>query len=560
MSSTTSTTTPTTPTPRAATPDWRTVYNTARKPGGQLHDLALRTGERIAFEAKSCGGTAAWRWDATAKKRGHPTGQHHVTLDPAYVLTLDRTSKPTRRLRLEYGHALLRHEKWHGLRTARDLDRVARDADRIGVPFPLLNFAEDLRIEHLARTEEKTAFWWDKFNHSPTRGSGAADGATEPLQWLAGYIWREVSTHPGRRDPHLDRRWKGAPETNRVRLGVTQHSQPTVDVLNTFAVEFADAPDTDAVLLLCRDWVETFPTAKHNPGDIPGIPGRHGGGIGYASGNGDGSAPPPTTPPQYNGEPFKTVDPSTLPSAERKRLEYFTGSAAEWLAVSNDEYTKRTGRKLPDVSGARGVAQRLTQLLGSVEPSKVRTATSGGRVHVRGVMTGDPSSFRQVQQRTGKRRVVAVFDQSGSMCGDWHRHGAAFASALLMLNRRGIIDATVILTGGRSHCVVPPMIDPSLVARFHCNMGNESVDATLSAHKPLLQSADTVLIYTDGHLTDGDVDAGRWRSLGVDLVGCAVTSSSHVHDMLVKHFARGITAESGAQLATRITQYIATRK
>jgi hypothetical protein len=559
MSSTTSTTTPTTPSPRTATPDWRTIYNTARKPGGQLHDLAVRTAERVAFEAKPCGGTAAWRWDATAKKRGYSAGQHHVTLDPTFAMTLDRRSNPPRRLRLAYGHALLRHEKWHGLRTMRDLERLARDADRIGVPFPLLNFAEDLRIEHLARREEKTQFHWDMYNHSPTRGSGAADGVVEPLQWLAGYIWREVSTSSTRHDPTLDRRWKGAPETARVRLGVAQPTQPTVDVLNAFAVEFADALDTDAVLLLCRDWVETFPTAKHNPADIPGIPARHGYGVGYTSGNGDGSGAPPTAPTQY-GQPFKTVDPRTLPSAERKRLEYFTGMTADWLAVPNEEYAKRSGRDLPDVSAASSVAQRLTQLLGSVEPSKVRTATSGGRVHVRGVMTGDPSSFRQVQQRTGKRRIVAVFDQSGSMCGDWHRHGATFASALLMLHRRGVIDVTVILTGGRSYCVVPPMLDPSLVARFHCRMGNESVDATLDAHKALLQGADTVLIYTDGHLTDGDVDAGRWRSLGVDLVGCAVTGSSHVHDMLVKHFARGITAESGAQLATRITQYIATRK
>jgi hypothetical protein len=190
---------------------------------------------------------------------------------------------------------------------------------------------------------------------------------------------------------------------------------------------------------------------------------------------------------------------------------------------------------------------------------RIRTATSGSRVHVRGVMTGDAASFRSQAARSGKRKVVALFDQSGSMSSQWHRHGAAFAAALLTLHRRGVLDVTVILTGGRSHAIVPSSLDPSALGRFPCSMGCESIDATLDAHKAKVQAADTVLIYTDGHLTDGDVDAGRWRSLGVDLVGCAVGSTA-IHDALCGHFSRGITANSGAELATRIVQYIATRK
>ena len=552
MSTSTSTTSSTSSTaPRAKTPDWRTVFNTARKPGGQLLDLATRTGERVKFQNEPCGGTASWRWDATSRKRGHKPGNHVVNLDPMFALTLDRVSKPSRRLRLAYGTALLRHEKWHGLVTARDLDELAKEADKLGVPFPLLNLCEDLRIEHKARVAEGDCFMWCEYNLHPFR---VASSRSEPLAWLAAYIRAECSTHPNG-TKLIDGYWNGEPMTARVCSGVSEASKPTEDVLRTFAEQFATAATTWDVLRLAKDWMDTFPTAKQNPQDVPGMPSRYG--AGYTPSNkGTGST---GTPMDYNGKPFDTVDPSKLPPVEQRRLEFFLDSSLDTLRLPDDEFARRAGHKLPDMSQSRGIARRLAQMLGSVDSARVRTATSGSRVHVRGVMTGDPSSFRQAEQRGGKRRVVAVFDQSGSMQGDWRRHGAAFAAALLLLHRQGVLDVQLILTGGRSHCVVPPTLNPSLLGRFPCQMGCESVDATLGAHKAALQAADTVLIYTDGNLTDGDVDAGRWRSLGVDLVGCAV-GNQHTHNSLVRHFSRGITADTGAQLATRIVQYIATRK
>jgi hypothetical protein len=527
---------------RTPTPEWRTVYNKSRKsPDGDLYDLAQRTKESVLFEARPCGGTAAWSWDAKRKR-------HIIVLDRDFPSTINGPLRSTRTLRVRYGECLLRHEKWHGLRTDHDLSALAAQCDTRRIPFELLNVAEDLRIEHLARLDEKRPFSWMHYNADPAKG-----GTKEPLAWLASYILHEVSDHsPSRVELYMRGKWKGEPQTARKRRGVVGPMRPTYDVLAEFAQEMANAKSTRDVLDIVQDWVDTFPAAKHNPKDIPRMPSRMGG-VGYATGRG-GS----TTSPDYSGGCPK-VDPSTLPPAERRAVEYFLGGPLDLLRLSDEDFHTHAGRRPVDMSNTPHVANKLAALLGSVDPMRVRIATSGSRVHVRGVMTGDPSSFRSQSMRSGKRKVVAIFDQSGSMMGDWYRHGATFAAALLTLHRRGIIDATVILTGGRSHATVPPSMDPSALGRFPCNMGCESVDATLAAHKDKVQAADTVLIYTDGHLTDGDVDAGKWRSLGVDLVGCAV-GRSHVQEMLQAHFARGITAESGAELATRIVQYIATRK
>lgn len=526
---------------RTPTPEWRTVYNRQRKSGGELHDLAVRTGEAIMFEARPCGGTAAWSWDAKRKR-------HNIVLDRDFPSTINGPLRSTRTLRVSYGERLLRHEKWHGLRTDRDLAALSADCDARGIPFDLLNVAEDLRIEHIARREEGRVFAWLHYNADPAKG-----GTTEPLAWLASCILHEVSNGGHAHAGYLRGRWKGAPETARKRRGVVGPMRPTFDVLAEFAEEMANAPSTRDVLDIVQDWVDTFPAAKHNPKDIPMMPSRMGG-VGYTTSTGK-SASHAT---DYSGGCPK-VDPSTLPPAERRALEYFLGHTLDTLRLSDEEFRTHTGSRIAMVEDAPNIANRLAALLGSVDPVRMRTATSGSRVHVRGVMTGDPSSFRSQATRSGKRKVVAIFDQSGSMSAQWYRHGAAFAAALLTLHRRGVLDVTVILTGGRSHAVVPSTLDPSALGRFPCSMGCESIDATLDAHKAKVQSADTVLIYTDGHLTDGDVDAGRWRSLGVDLVGCAV-GGTNIHDALCGHFSRGITAESGAELATRIVQYIATRK
>jgi hypothetical protein len=71
----------------------------------------------------------------------------------------------------------------------------------------------------------------------------------------------------------------------------------------------------------------------------------------------------------------------------------------------------------------------------------------------------------------------------------------------------------------------------------------------------------SVLVYTDGYLTDGVVNAAQWRSHGVDLIGAAVGYGEYdattKRKNLTKHFGRAIMAEDGEKLATKIVQYIA---
>ena len=117
--------------------------------------------------------------------------------------------------------------------------------------------------------------------------------------------------------------------------------------------------------------------------------------------------------------------------------------------------------------------------------------------------------------------------------------------------------------------------------------------ATLEDAKADVMAADTVLVYTDGALTDGDIDTAKWRSRGVDLIGVmtiggdAASQSSlgrddtdasvaigtalqnsrvrgknmqealeQYQERMNRHFHKALVAPSPRELAVRVTQYI----
>ena len=71
------------------------------------------------------------------------------------------------------------------------------------------------------------------------------------------------------------------------------------------------------------------------------------------------------------------------------------------------------------------------------------------------------------------------------------------------------------------------------------------------------------IVYTDAHLTDGDVDSNYWRTQGVDLIGAVASSSEKARPKFIKqmkeHFAKSFVTETPVQLATQIVNHIITR-
>ena len=545
---------PVTPAPKRARtvlPLTTAVLRKAKRTDGHAELLTRRTFAPCVLAAKPCGGTAAWTWDAAAKC-------HNITLDPNYTDTVTRKWRRahSRRAYIAYGTAMIRHERWHGELTERDFDKIREAVALEEVPFSLLNIFEDARIEHCARVAEGAPFEWSRWN-------ALRSETAHPAELFFDRIKREASTVYS---PYRCL-WNGAATVQRLRNGVAESATRTSQVVDDFYCEVIAAPSTLDVLALCVDWVATFPEAK-TPEEL----GITSSGCGYSpSGAVAGKI---TAPTEYTGT-FTTADVGSLPAYELAPLDGFLQGGTNCVTLSDDEFRDRFGcsaaivadteriaghyeldtRRIANVSG------RLARLLGAVDAPRQRLAQSGARVVPLNAVLGEPMAFRTPTATHGKRRIVAIFDQSGSMAHDWRDHGAIFAAALQTLAQRGVVDVDIILTGGHRSAKVPRAFPARLFGRFACSEGCESIDRTLVKWKPSIVAADTVLIYTDGQLTDGDVNAGHWRSQGVDLIGCTVTPSAEYSEKIVraaltKYFARAIMAASGEELATAIVQYI----
>ena len=433
---------------------------------------------------------------------------------------------------------------------------VDRECRAIGAPFLALNIVEDIRIDEVARKSHGD-YRWDRYYQPETPDDAKL---TEPLAWLVYFKlcegkWNRIS-------PRIS--WTGIATVERFVGGKKDGLglRDTVSVLSEFAIAFRDAVNTLALIPILRDLFLTFPSAKTDPSKIGGLPS---GVVGHGySGGGAATAPVPvgTVEPVGTGEDF--VPPADLPEHLTEDVLSYMGGA-DYAKMSDSQWEDMFGgRDLPAIAEkGRRVAARLTGLLGARGGIPTRAALDGSRLNISGAMVGDALSFRTSGKRKGERpNVVVVFDQSGSMGPDWMSHGAAFMSAFLRLHQEGRMRVTCILTGGHRHAIVPENFPPQMVGRFFCAEGCESVDKTLDANKARLRAADIVLIYTDGELTDGKVNAAQWRSHGVDLIGCAVAKEDWKVEAkrvaLTKHFFRALIAEDGEKLATKIVQYIAT--
>jgi len=545
-----------TPTPapkraRTVLPLTTAVLRKAKRADGHVTLLVASTAAPCMLAAEPCGGTAAWTWDTAAKC-------HRITLDPNYTDTVSRKARSahSRRAYIAYGTAMIRHERWHGELTERDFAKIREEVALAAVPFSLLNIFEDARIEHGARVAEKVPFDWYRWNK-------LREETAHPAELFFDRIKREASTVYS---PYRCR-WSGAATVQRLRGGVAESATRTAEVIDAFYREVIAAPTTLDALALCVDWVATFPEAK-TPEEL----GITSSGCGYSPNNtGAGKI---TAPTAYTGT-FTTAEIGSLPTYELASLGGFLQGGTNCVTLSDDDFRDRFGCSAAvgadteriagyyelDTRRIANVAGRLARLLGAVDSPRQRLAQSGARVVPLNAVLGEPMAFRTPTATHGKRRIVAIFDQSGSMSHDWREHGAVFAAALQTLAQRGVVDVDIILTGGHRSAKVPRAFPARLFGRFACSEGCESIDRTLTKWKPNLLAADTVLIYTDGQLTDGDVNAGHWRSQGVDLIGCTVTpntdySAKIVRDALTKYFSRAIMAASGEELATAIVQYI----
>lgn len=561
-------------------------------------------------------GLARWRYDYTT--RTHIIAMHDNVADWADEFPeTDITTPDGEAFAMTHLERVLRHETWHGRITDRSPSIIQNTMDTYGVPPQLFNLFEDARIEDNARYYEGEDFGY--FGEGGMYGHHMVANLTHPV-----LMFQYIAQCEGRNKDIAEakKKWVG-PELTEWR---GEHWD-TLELIEWFVQRASYASTTRHLWAPLREWLEAFggevpPDSAYEevPFDAPSkrAPGMGKGTSEKAPGEGDegdgegddgepvegaehGTGYSDKEPPKVTERPKATTYGEKLTKGHArdkaeviKGIEFFCHEQVDRRTGEATDNGLREGGPAPDLSATPELVQKFRRMVGFTDAMRTRTTTSGSRLHLTNVINGSSDAFRTNITRKGRRRVCVIMDMSGSMGSSFHQHGGAFLNAMLTLTRQGVWDTDIWLTGGGKSLKLPSSTTPRQVAGLTANHGSETVDATLKRALPDVLAADTVLIYTDGHLTDGDVKAGEWRGRGVDLIGVctlggddeamaklamaeskattatdkanvakerATLNNAHerVHSMMRTHFHKAIVETNAERLASRIVQYVLTR-
>jgi len=505
---------------------------TRQPKGGVVTQLATEKGEAVNVEVEVGGVTGTWRWDAKKKRHEIRLGDRFIeALIPGAVGT--RSASGRERVGAIFGEQILRHEAWHGRVTDKDLKGIADYARMRVVPFLLVNLFEDMRLEELARKIEGQNFNWWRFMRR--------EHVHCPLSAIVAMVHSEWSE-----------------SCSFSPAGVVGFDPAKVKAARDKVTEFANrvkaAPNTKAVVDIAAEWVDywrhsaDFPLENHGTGNKGGV---HGGdGIG---GESDGSL----TKAQEEAKKRDAVVHGRSMGAKwddtkdrtRVRVVPFLTS----FAMHGSRFNSRDADEM--ANALRGIIAR------SASPRSARASTSGSRLYIPGIAAQRDQAFRARGKTGGKPHLTMLIDYSGSMSGDWHQHGLLFTAALLRLLRQGVVTGKLYATGGGFLAEIPASTTDAQLASTCPSKSCENVRDSLLHLSRECEASDAVVIYTDGELTDGHVDAGEWRRRGVNLLGACVIPETWPEYMreektteMTRLFGRSVLGENGKVLAKKLAQ------
>lgn len=222
---------------------------------------------------------------------------------------------------------------------------------------------------------------------------------------------------------------------------------------------------------------------------------------------------------------------------------------------------------------AQRVANGFAAVMEQAEPASADPSPSGFRLNHRAIFTHNyGSAFLQPSAVDGTRRILLIVDFSGSMSGMWQEGGGAeFVWGLMQFARQGGCHLKVVLTGHASGPAELPVDTPWEVFAALCPMFSQEAFADTML-RPLvgqmMEESDITICWTDGQLTDGYVDAIRWRERNINVVGACLglphTRAHHakkgvvsLHEAMQDYFHAAFIDTDPARIATQMATWIA---
>ena len=424
-----------------------------------------------------------------------------------------------------YAGAFYHHEHSHALWTERDMKKVTTALKKLKCPFSLFNLFEDAHIEHLRRKEPGFKFGWLQFEDE-------ADPAT-PGQMYFSLVQAEGDDSP-----------KAAALTG-VLAGV-------FDEVREFYARSVAASDSLGLLPVLSDWIKRF-GAPPDDGSQSGV------GSGFA-GEGELSLAAELAQDKDKAKAFLAdtkadaegaptgmlgIQPVT-PDETRPKGAFLTHDTGAVDAAQADEVAKRMERYFADK--ARMVATEVPQR----------------KVSARHFALDRPPFRKKEVKSAVRKKVLIVFDCSGSMGGIPVAEGKVIVAALSRLARRRFVEGTVVFSrvcGSTQNQPVRLPLSDAEIGRIPSDGGAEGLHAALKAHQRLAQEADHVFVYTDAMICDTPLSREALHAKGIFTWGlyCGETGNfDSVRTEMLRYFDRQILRSTAFELVDAMLAQIRT--
>lgn len=500
--------------------------------GGTVTQMVQATGAKATVEVQADYNTGCWQFDAAKQQHVIKLGDRFtdsMRTNACNAYSLSGQAKAA----AKYGEQILRHEAWHGRVSERDLTSVAEQCRVRAVPFVLVNLMEDMRLEHIARRQEGVSFDWWKYTTMP-EAKCPLSAFVRMIQAEQAFSVNFAVKHPKAKE------WK--------------------DMVESFARRVRDAADTMAIVKIAQEWVRYW-TAEW-PQDMTINGGQYPTGLSDTlGGETDGSLKTiDTSNIDFTGKAgTSTTQTNTLGSATVKRS---AAQGRQWT-----HYQSPSGGFPLNPREADAIANEMRQIIArSASANTARATTSGSRLHLAGIASRSEQCFRSAGTKGGKPHLLTIVDFSGSMASDWLDHGRYFVAAVLRLLRRGDITGKIYLTGGGGYAELPVTTTDAQLNTISPWTQGEAIRQTLTKLDREVVAAHATVIYTDGELMDGFVQASDWRSKGAELVGSIVIPTHRTEKwrdnktaIMTKHFGAPVIGQNGKELARKLAQHLGSR-
>jgi hypothetical protein len=502
--------------------------------------------------------TGCWSYDST-------DARHVIKISP---LAYDTIATPSlgagvRKLVAQLFTAVYEHEAAHSRFTTKNLKGLNDALKAKKIPWRLLNLFEDVRIENRWMRMLRRRFNWLRWEKYPDDVSKVTPSAL--LYWL-----KTSMTING-----------GIPRACRTHF----HIHPNWSKVTAYYWDILRCNTTEELVDVAERWLKDFPRTSDD--SIEGA-----GGMGGDLGTGDlkdamteageavekvksGDRGPIN--PEHGKAPSTEIRPGTVTD---KGTGPGDATGAE-SALYEGELPK-TKEEQNEFKTAFRLAAMLATAFKGEGVMKAPSTRPSRRLNLKAILRKcyDLPYIGKVVGRAGRPHISILFDGSSSMRGavcSIDREGKTIINsdvagrillrALSILARKGFIsgDAYLCASGGVNFRTALP-IRPLDFKRFHGFSGSEGFGQALT---PTRAKAATscfaevsrhrlAICYTDGCITDKEINRGPLHERGVHTLGICCTMADRT-TQLKEHFDTPISRASLWSLADALVRFLKTR-